>query len=263
MKYLETAQELPMYGVTYYGIKDKHGVDLVLGVVPSGLQIYNLDDKQTPRFSLSWSTMKDISLKDDKKFEIRLADKQVRNFIFQTTQRRTSKDILSTCTGYYLLHIRRQQPETMEVSEIRASQRQQKQKKWEAEKSAEAAAALEEFVKQHEKVDEVRSEMKKCLMEAERINKEMEQDEEDLVRAEMEAAEAHRDRKSVQREILALREKLVHSLRPVEEQEKLQLWKYFPLQESEKVRELRVGNTLHRIDARKPVQELCLTVATV
>ena len=76
----------------------------------------------------------------------------------------------------------------------------------------------------------------------------------------MEAAEAHRDRKSVQREILALREKLVHSLRPAEEEEELQMWKYFPLQESEKVREHRLGNTLHCIDASTPVQELFQTL---
>nr|XP_042894484.1 radixin-like [Parasteatoda tepidariorum] len=45
MEYLKIAQDLEMYGVNYFEIKNKKGTDLWLGVDALGLNIYEKDDK--------------------------------------------------------------------------------------------------------------------------------------------------------------------------------------------------------------------------
>ena len=45
MEYLKIAQDLEMYGVNYFQIKNKKGTDLWLGVDALGLNIYEKDDK--------------------------------------------------------------------------------------------------------------------------------------------------------------------------------------------------------------------------
>ena len=45
MEYLKVAQDLEMYGVNYFEIKNKKGSDLWLGVDALGLNIYEYEDK--------------------------------------------------------------------------------------------------------------------------------------------------------------------------------------------------------------------------
>lgn len=45
MEYLKIAQDLEMYGVNYFDIKNKKGTELWLGVDALGLNIYEKDDK--------------------------------------------------------------------------------------------------------------------------------------------------------------------------------------------------------------------------
>lgn len=45
MEYLKIAQDLEMYGVNYFEIKNKKGTDLWLGVDALGLNVYEKDDK--------------------------------------------------------------------------------------------------------------------------------------------------------------------------------------------------------------------------
>lgn len=44
-EYLKIAQDLEMYGITYFDIKNKKGTDLCLGVDALGLNIYGKQDK--------------------------------------------------------------------------------------------------------------------------------------------------------------------------------------------------------------------------
>ena len=44
-EYLKIAQDLEMYGVNYFEIKNKKGTDLWLGVDALGLNVYEKDDK--------------------------------------------------------------------------------------------------------------------------------------------------------------------------------------------------------------------------
>lgn len=45
MEYLKIAQDLEMYGVNYFEIKNKKGTELWLGVDALGLNIYEKEDK--------------------------------------------------------------------------------------------------------------------------------------------------------------------------------------------------------------------------
>lgn len=45
IEYLKTAQDLEMYGVNYFNIKNKKGTELNLGVDALGLNIYEKQDK--------------------------------------------------------------------------------------------------------------------------------------------------------------------------------------------------------------------------
>lgn len=45
IEYLKIAQDLEMYGINYFEIKNKKGTDLQLGVDALGLNIYNKDDR--------------------------------------------------------------------------------------------------------------------------------------------------------------------------------------------------------------------------
>ena len=45
MEYLKIAQDLEMYGVNYFEIKNKRGTDLLLGVDALGLNVYEKEDR--------------------------------------------------------------------------------------------------------------------------------------------------------------------------------------------------------------------------
>ena len=45
MEYLKIAQDLEMYGVNYFEIKNKKGTDLLLGVDALGLNVYEFSDR--------------------------------------------------------------------------------------------------------------------------------------------------------------------------------------------------------------------------
>lgn len=45
VEYLKIAQDLEMYGVNYFSIKNKKGTELWLGVDALGLNIYDKKDK--------------------------------------------------------------------------------------------------------------------------------------------------------------------------------------------------------------------------
>ena len=60
-----------MYGVSYFEIKNKKGTELWLGVDALGLNIYEKDDRLTPKIGFPWSEIRNISFKD-RKFVIKV-----------------------------------------------------------------------------------------------------------------------------------------------------------------------------------------------
>jgi len=45
LEYLKTAQDLEMYGITYFEIQNKKGSEILLGVDALGINIYEKTDK--------------------------------------------------------------------------------------------------------------------------------------------------------------------------------------------------------------------------
>eukprot|EP00118_Oscarella_pearsei_P024557 m.306310 g.306310 ORF g.306310 m.306310 type:complete len:568 (+) comp41140_c0_seq1:118-1821(+) len=165
MEYLKIAQDLEMYGVNYFEIKNKKGTDLWLGVDALGLNVYEYEDRLTPKIGFPWSEIRNISF-NDKKFVIKPIDKKAPDFVFYAPRLRINKRILALCMGNHELYMRRRKPDTIEVQQMKAQAREDKhmkqieraqlQKEKQAREDAEKQRAeLETKLKQFE--DEAKS----------------------------------------------------------------------------------------------------------
>lgn len=128
MEYLKIAQDLEMYGVNYFDIKNKKGSELWLGVDALGLNIYEKEDKLTPKIGFPWSEIRNISF-SDKKFIIKPIDKKAPDFVFFAERLRINKRILALCMGNHELYMRRRKPDSIEVQQMKAQAREEKMNK--------------------------------------------------------------------------------------------------------------------------------------
>ncbi|XP_044005075.1 moesin/ezrin/radixin homolog 1 isoform X2 [Aphidius gifuensis] len=125
MEYLKIAQDLEMYGVNYFEIRNKKGTELWLGVDALGLNIYEKDDKLTPKIGFPWSEIRNISF-NDKKFIIKPIDKKAPDFVFFAPRVKINKRILALCMGNHELYMRRRKPDTIDVQQMKAQARDEK-----------------------------------------------------------------------------------------------------------------------------------------
>uniref|UniRef100_A0A146WBW4 Ezrin b n=1 Tax=Fundulus heteroclitus TaxID=8078 RepID=A0A146WBW4_FUNHE len=128
MEYLKISQDLEMYGVNYFDIKNKKGTELRLGVDALGLNIYEKDDRLTPKIGFPWSEIRNISF-NDKKFMIKPIDKKSPDFVFYAPRLRINKSILQLCMGNHDLYMRRRKPDTIEVQQMKAQAKEEKLQK--------------------------------------------------------------------------------------------------------------------------------------
>lgn len=128
MEYLRIAQDFDMYGVNYFPITNKKNTELWLGVTSMGLNIYEKSNKLSPRTTFQWSEIKHISF-DDKKFTIRPIDSKSPNFVFYSQKLRINKMILDLCIGNHDLFMRRRKPDTMEIQQMKAQAKEEKQRR--------------------------------------------------------------------------------------------------------------------------------------
>uniref|UniRef100_A0A672MEI8 Ezrin-like n=1 Tax=Sinocyclocheilus grahami TaxID=75366 RepID=A0A672MEI8_SINGR len=158
LEYLKIAQDLEMYGVNYFDIKNKKGTQLWLGVDALGLNIYEKEDKLTPKIGFPWSEIRNISF-NDKKFSIKPIDKKAPDFVFYSPRLRINKRILQLCMGNHELYMRRRKPDTIEVQQMKAQAREEKQHKQmeraqlEGEKKRREAIEIEKEQMEKEKQD--------------------------------------------------------------------------------------------------------------
>merc|ERR1711884_790725 len=119
------AQDLEMYGVNYFDIKNKKGTELWLGVDAMGLNIYEKEDRLTPKIGFPWSEIRNISF-NDRKFVIKPIDTKAPNFVFFAPRLRINKRILTLCMGNHELYMRRRKPDTIEVQQMKAQNKEEK-----------------------------------------------------------------------------------------------------------------------------------------
>ncbi|XP_078600130.1 merlin-like isoform X1 [Branchiostoma floridae x Branchiostoma japonicum] len=128
MEYLKIAQDLEMYGVNYFHIKNKKDTDLWLGVDALGVNVYEYNNRLTPKISFPWSEIRNISF-HDKRFVIKPVDKKAPDFVFFAPKLRVNKLVLELCVGNHELFMRRRKLDSMEVQQMKAQAKEEKARK--------------------------------------------------------------------------------------------------------------------------------------
>ncbi|XP_030294025.1 moesin isoform X3 [Sparus aurata] len=210
MEYLKIAQDLEMYGVNYFNIKNKKGTELWLGVDALGLNIYEQNDKMTPKIGFPWSEIRNISF-NDKKFVIKPIDKKAPDFVFYAPRLRINKRILALCMGNHELYMRRRKPDTIEVQQMKAQAREEKNhKKMERALLENEKRKREVAEKEKEKIEKEKEELMERLKQIEEQTKKAQQE---LEEQTQKALELELERKRAQEEA----ERLEADLRSAED----------------------------------------------
>ncbi|XP_077094598.1 ezrin a isoform X1 [Siphateles boraxobius] len=206
-EYLKISQDLEMYGVNYFDIKNKKGTDLWLGVDALGLNIYEKEDRLTPKIGFPWSEIRNISF-NDKKFIIKPIDKKAPDFVFYASRLRINKRILNLCMGNHELYMQRRKPDTIEVQQMKAQAREEKhQRQMERAQLENEKKKREAIEKEKEMVEREKQEMMMKLFQFEEQTKRVEKDlreqferarilEEERRRVEEEAARLEAERQA-------------------------------------------------------------------
>ncbi|RVE55720.1 hypothetical protein OJAV_G00228820 [Oryzias javanicus] len=208
LEYLKIAQDLEMYGVNFFGIKNKKGTELWLGVDALGLNIYEKEDKLTPKIGFPWSEIRNISF-NDKKFIIKPIDKKSPDFVFFAPRLRINKRVLQLCMGNHELYMRRRKPDSIEVQQMKAQAKEEKDQrqieKANLEKEKKRREAIE---REKEQMEREKQDLMMKLYQFEEKTKKAEKDlqeqlqrammlEQERRRAEEEAARLEADRQAV------------------------------------------------------------------
>uniref|UniRef100_A0A665VPH5 Radixin n=1 Tax=Echeneis naucrates TaxID=173247 RepID=A0A665VPH5_ECHNA len=210
MEYLKIAQDLEMYGVNYFEIKNKKGTELWLGVDALGLNIYEHEDKLSPKIGFPWSEIRNISF-NDKKFVIKPIDKKAPDFVFYAPRLRINKRILALCMGNHELYMRRRKPDTIEVQQMKAQAREEKHHKQmeraqlENEKKKRELAEKEKERIEREK-DELIERLRQIEEQTQRAQKELEEQTRRALELEQERKRAKEEAERLERERQAAEE---------------------------------------------------------
>ncbi|XP_067845249.1 ezrin b [Heptranchias perlo] len=214
LEYLKIAQDLEMYGVNYFDIKNKKGTDLWLGVDALGLNIYEKEDKLTPKIGFPWSEIRNISF-NDKKFVIKPIDKKAPDFIFYAPRLRINKRILQLCMGNHELYMRRRKPDTIEVQQMKAQAREEKHKR-QLEK-----AQLEQEKQKREIIEKEKEQMEKetrdLMLKLKLYEDQTKKAERDLAEQMQRAIQLEEERTRAQHEAERLEAERLDALRAKEE----------------------------------------------
>ncbi|MEQ2305929.1 hypothetical protein AMECASPLE_003016 [Ameca splendens] len=185
MEYLKISQDLEMYGVNYFDIKNKKGTELRLGVDALGLNIYEKDDRLTPKIGFPWSEIRNISF-NDKKFIIKPIDKKSPDFVFYAPRLRINKSILQLCMGNHDLYMRRRKPDTIEVQQMKSQAREEKQQKQMERAHLENEKKKREAIeKEKEQMEREKQELMMRLYQFEEKTKKAEKDLQDQLQRAM------------------------------------------------------------------------------
>ncbi|XP_052706748.1 merlin-like [Crassostrea angulata] len=110
------------------GDMNKKNTELWLGVDALGLNVYDQNNRLEPKITFPWSEVKNISFKE-KKFVIKPVGKKVPDFIFYAPKVKINKLILELCVGNHELFMRRRKPDSMEIQQMKANARDERQRK--------------------------------------------------------------------------------------------------------------------------------------
>ena len=256
LEYLKIAQDLDMYGVNYFEIKNKKGTELFLGVDALGLNIYEKADKLTPKVGFPWSEIRNISF-NDKKFVIKPIDKKSNDFVFYAPRLRINKRILALCMGNHELYMRRRKPDTIEVQQMKQQAKEERmQRQLEQERLAKEMTAREAA---EQKQREYEEQMNRMREDMERAQRELEIAQETIRRLEQQLSELHEAKRVLEekeRELRDLTEQL-QSERQMSEEERAKLIDEIQHRESQvtKMRDAVEQKTVETDQLQRQVEE--------
>jgi merlin protein len=153
-----------------------------------GLNIYEKNDRLSPKISFPWSEIRNISF-HDRRFTIKPIDKKSPDFSFFAPLLRINKLILQLCIGNHDLFMRRRRLDSIEVQQMKAQAREEKaRKQMERSRLAKEKMARDEAVR--EKI-ELEKKLQYFEEEAQRANKALLRSEEtaDLLAEKVRCAE--------------------------------------------------------------------------
>jgi len=167
LEYLKVAQNLEMYGVTYFPVVNDKGSDVLLGVDALGISFYDKDDKFNPKVNFPWSEIHKLNY-TKQKFKIKFNDKASKATKMKGKEPDEPQSIFHLATGNNDMYKRRRMPDPLEVQQMKG------------QREAERAARERE-----------RERLRREILARERLQKEQEEMEEKY-RALQEEAEARR-----------------------------------------------------------------------
>uniref|UniRef100_A0A4W5N033 FERM domain-containing protein n=1 Tax=Hucho hucho TaxID=62062 RepID=A0A4W5N033_9TELE len=197
MEYLKIAQDLEMYGVNYFEIKNKKGTELWLGVDSLGLNIYEHEDK-------SVSLLLQL-------YQLWLAYWKSTDFVFYAPRLRINKRILALCMGNHELYMRRRKPDTIEVQQMKAQAREEKHHKQQERAQLENEKKKREHAeKEKERIEREKNELMERLRLIEdqtmRAQEELEEQTRRALELEQERKRAREEAERLERERQAAEE---------------------------------------------------------
>jgi radixin len=232
LEYLKIAQDLEMYGVNYFEIRNKKGTELYLGVDALGLNIYEKTDRLSPKVGFPWSEIRNISF-NDKKFVIKPIDKKANDFVFYAPRLRINKRILALCMGNHELYMRRRKPDTIEVQQMKQQAKEERLQRTLEQDRLNKEINLREAAESKQREYEER--MHEMQMEMERAQRDLMEAQDTIRRLEQqlrELQEAKRALEDKERELSDLTRQL-QSEREMEQEEKDRLAEEIARREAE------------------------------
>lgn len=207
MEYLKIAQNLEMYGISYFHVFNTKGSEVLLGVDALGVNVYSVEDRFEPKASWPWSEIGRLNLSKGGKLKIRFTDKTVNKI--RGKHQNTAAKIYDLATGNNTMYRMRRSADSLEVQQMK-TERDMARKSREIEKNR-----LRKEMAARERIEKAQKEMEQKFKEIqEDMNKRQQELEESrnlIASLERQLAETQTAREELERqqnELRALLEKL-------------------------------------------------------
>ncbi|TRY71069.1 hypothetical protein TCAL_12631 [Tigriopus californicus] len=242
IEYLKVAQDLEMFGLSYFEVIVKNDKKLSLGIDALGINIYDLDKKLSPKLSFPWSEIRVVS-KKRKQFRISFVDRKKSTFKAKPVNPKMTATIYYLATGNHDLFVQRRKGDTIEIKQMK------EQKAIEMKIRERELQAFKREKQLRQRVEEAQKNLEKQYKDLEEQmaerNKELEKASESIRRLEEQLREAQTMKDDLQKQQQELKDMLEKMEKDremdAEEKEKLQSEIKAKEEEIEAVR-LKVAN---------------------
>lgn len=197
-EFLKIAQDLEMFGFSYFDIKNKRNTEVTLGVNSLGLHIFKPENKLLPVLSFNWSEISHIS-HTEKKFKVKTFDRTHNDDLtFFSRDLRRNNLLFELCQGNHQLYKQRRIPDTLEVQQMKTQAKEQRIKRQQEK---------EKFVREQELRAILQQEKEALLARVHQVELELELTRESLKRSEETAELLNQKTELLEEENQLLREK--------------------------------------------------------